>query len=327
MKDPIRTAAAVLVASTVVLSVFDRVLAQPAGQAPVQTAASLADTFGGDRFNTKPSRDTTMSFTFPTEIAEVVVVGGAPVKKGDVLIRGRDEEYRFQRDLQQLMADSDLDIKKAEAARDQAQVEFDGQELAKKKNTYSPMEYDRARTALVARQVDVEIAKLQYEQQKVQLKIRQAGLDRLTLRAPFDGKIDTVTCDVGEVKKETEPVVRIVATDPLWIDAFAPVEQTLMLGLKPGDKVWVLMDLPGEARVYTGKIVEVGADAAFEAGKRRVRVELPNPSDWPSGLAAWVRFTPPEGEWAKRVVEQAPKRADGARAPGQPLGAQADRTH
>jgi multidrug efflux pump subunit AcrA (membrane-fusion protein) len=313
MKDAFRIATAVFALSglTLTQSAFGRVQVQPsAGGAGVDGSASaLWATFGGIRAVTMPSRDSTMSFTFPTEIAEIAKIGGTSVKKGDVLVRGRDEEYRFQRDLQKLSAESDLAIQKAKAVVEQAKVEFTAQEELKAKKVYSQTEYDRARVLLLTRQVELELAKLEYEQQKVQLMVREAQLDRLVLKAPFDGKVDMVMGDVGVVKKETEPVVRVVGTDPLWMDVFAPINQTLELGLKPGDKAWVLMDLPGEAKVYQGKVIEVGADAAFEANKRRVRVELPNPSDWPSGPAAWVRFTAPEGEWAKRVVEQAQKRA------------------
>src|SRR5205823_6661741 len=85
-------------------------------------------------------------------------------------------------------------------------------------------------------------------------------------------------------------------------------DQTIILGLKPGDKAWVVLELPGEAAVHVGKVIEVGAEADFASGTRRVRVELANAADWPAGIQAWVRFTAPEGEWAKRIA--APKRAD-----------------
>ena len=73
-----------------------------------------------------------------------------------------------------------------------------------------------------------------------------------------------------------------------------------------------LLDLPGEPAVSVGKVVEVGAEADYAAKTRRIRVELPNADGWPAGIGAYVRFTAPEGEWAKRIA--APKRADATRA-------------
>lgn len=307
----------VLVAGTV----FGRVQpgngsAQPETLKGVTPAAAAS--FSGEKSVTRPSRDSTLSYTFPVEIAEVVARGGTKVKKGDLLVKGRDEEYRYQRDLQKLQADSDLDIQKAQAGVDQAQVEYDAQLEIKKKNTAAaPIELERARTTLIARKVDLEIAKRDHTQQGLQLGFRQSQLDRLALMAPFDGRVDVVSVEVGEVKRETEPVIRVVATDKLWIDVNTPISQTLTLGLKPGDRAWVLMDVPGEPRVHVGTILEVAADANFEANLRRVRVELDNPADWPSGLTSWVRFTAPTGDWATRVVE----RQNAAASPSAAAGA------
>jgi multidrug efflux system membrane fusion protein len=286
---------------------------QPVGSNPLPEASrtsQLAHTFGGEKAVTRPSRDSTLSFPFPVEIAEVLHRGGARVAKGDLLIRGRDEEYRYQRDLQKLVAESELDIQRAEAALEQAKVEFDAQtELRDKKQGGNKLQYDTARTAWIMRGVEVDIAKRDHAQQIAQLAARQAQLDRLSLLAPFDGRVDFVHVDVGEVKRETEPVVRIVATDKLWIDVNTPTHETLTLGLKPGDRAWVLLDVPGEPQVHIARVIEVAPDANFEANLRRVRVELENPRDWPSGLTSWVRFTPPTGEWAARIVEAQARRA------------------
>jgi RND family efflux transporter MFP subunit len=306
MKAAHRVAAALVGAAAVgVLSdfVWSQTSTQPEGGQ--KSTESLAPTFGGIRAMTEPSRDAMLTFTFPVEIQDVLVRGGQRVQKGDVLVQGRDDEYRLQRDLQKITAESDLEIQNAQAELDQAQVECDAQKMmVDRKHAGSEIEYARAKTVLKVKQVAVELAHLQRTLQALQLDVREAQLSRLAIRAPFDGVIDTVLVDAGEVKRETEPVLRIVATDPLWMDVHTPTEETLLLGLKPGDQAWVLVSAPGEPVVQLGKVIEVAPDAAFEAGKRRIRVELPNPRQWPSGLAAWVRFTPPEGEWIGRVAAQ-----------------------
>jgi multidrug efflux system membrane fusion protein len=156
------------------------------------------------------------------------------------------------------------------------------------------------------KKVELEIARIQLEQQKIQLRFREAQLERNYLRAPFDGRVDDVSVDVGEVKKETERVARVVAVNPLWIDVPAPTGQTMTLALKPGDPAWVILDIPGEARVSRGKIIEVGAEADPASNTRRVRVELPNPTEHPAGLTAWVRFQPPTGGWSARTAPEGP---------------------
>jgi len=286
-------------------------LAQPGakgGAAGAQTPAMppIAD-FGGEKAVTRSSRDATLAFPFPAEIAEIVARGGQPVKKGDLILRARDEEYRYQRDLQKLLADSDLDVQKAQAALDQAKVELDGQtELRDKKMGGSKLEYDRARTTYVVKVVELEIAKNQLEQQKIQLKFREAQLDRNSLRAPFDGRVAEVVVDVGDVKKDSDRVARVVSVNPLWIDVPTPTAQTITLNLKNGDPAWVVLDIPGDAVVGRGKVIEVAAEADPASNTRRVRVELPNPNEHPAGLTAWVRFQPPTGKWAERLAPQGP---------------------
>lgn len=268
------------------------------------TAAALADEFGGEKYITRACQDSWMSFAMPvSEIIEVLVQGGESVIKGQPLIRARDDEYRLQVALQRLDADSDLEVQGRQAALDQAKVEFDAQTEIKARSSGSQLDYDRARTTYRVRQVELDVAKLGRQQAQLQLELQQSRLDRFTLKAPFDGVVDEVTADLGEVKKETDQVVRVVDIDPLWIDVPTPTAQTLELSLKPGARAWVLMDLPGEARVYPAKVIEVGAEADPGSGTRRVRVELANPRSWPPGLTAWVRFTEPTGAWAQRIAQ------------------------
>ncbi len=293
--------------------------AQP-GDAP--SAASLAPLFGGDKHFSRPSRDSTMGFTFPVELLEMKVKGGDLVKKGDILIQANAGEQEEQRNLQKLLAETDLDIRRAAAAMKQAQIEFDAQKKLREGGGGSQQEYDRAEAQLQIRMIEHEIAKFQQTQQQITLRFRQAIVDRYVLKAPFDGRIDLVVGDAGEVKKDGEPVIRVVDTDPLWIDVPARAAESITLGLKPGSPAWILMDLPQEPRIYVGKVTEVSAEVDPRSATRRVRVELPNPKDWPTGLTCWVRFTEPTGDLAPRIVANVEDDAEGDRhvAQGAPGG-------
>jgi RND family efflux transporter MFP subunit len=295
----------------------------PAPARTHQPASELAPSFGGHLGYTRPSQDSVMSFTFPVEIAEILVKGGQRVARGDVLVRGRDEEYRHQRDIQKIMAESDLDVQRAQAQLDQAQVELDNFNQAKRRGgAVSQVEFDRAETTVKLRTAELAIAKREREQHGVQLAMRESQLERLTMRAPFDGRVDRISGDVGVVKRETDPVLRVVSTDPMWIDISPPTRETLMLGTKHGDPAWVFLDVPAEPKVLVGKVIEVAPDADFGADTRRVRVELVNPQDWPTGVAAWVRFSAPTGEWAARVVDPSVHRAGAGT--GAPIAARRD---
>jgi RND family efflux transporter MFP subunit len=248
---------------------------------------------------TRPSRDSMLTFEFPAKVAGVLVRGGQRVKKGDKLIQADDEELRFQVELQQLVADSDLEVRRAQNAVDQAKIEFDAQIEIKAKGGGSKIDYDRSDSLLKQRVIELDLAKLNRRQQALQLQRAQKQLDRFVIVAPFDGRVDIVLTDAGEVKRETDQIVRIVNNDPLWIDV--PVEAPASTDLVINGQSWVLMDLPGEPKVWPGRIIEIGAEVDAASNSRRVRVEVSNPQDIPSGLRAWARFSPPTGEWAGRV--------------------------
>ncbi len=268
--------------------------------------------FGGEKAVARPSRDSTISFNFAMEVSEVVVRGGQMVKKGDVLIRTKDDEARFQASLQKILAESDHEIDRAQNALDQAKLEFDAIKQMSKQNTGSKLEFDRAESVQKQREIELGAARLNKKQQEEQLKLREAQLERFTIRAPFDGRVDVVAVEVGEVKRETDPVIRVVKTDPLWIDVQVPERRSF--GIKFGDASWTLLDVPGEdgeggagggVRVWPGKVIEVGADVDPSSDTRRVRVEVANPTDLPSGLRSWTRFTAPavtEGQAWKVVT-------------------------
>lgn len=277
-------------------SVFDRATAQDVSATADSTrtrSAELSRDFQGEQCFTKASHASTLGFPFSIEIAQIYVKGGQHVKMGDPLVRARDEDFVAQRDLQRVIAESDLEVKRAKSTLDQAQVEFAAQEqLLEKNRGASKIEFDRAKAQLEVRSAEYDLAKRELQQQKLTLVQREEQLKRYTISAPFDGIVDSIVVDLGEIKRETDPVLRLVSIDPLWLDVPAPTNLTLTLSLKPGDPAWVLLDAPGDPKVLQGKVIEVGAEADPGSATRRVRVELANPEQRPSGMTAWVRFTP-----------------------------------
>lgn len=280
--------------------------------------AELAPGFGGEKAVTQPSRDAVMGFSFPVEVSEVLVTGGQAVKAGDLLVRARDEEVVQALELQKIAAESDLDVQRAAAAVELAQIQFDSASDARSREGLSKFEFDQAKNTLTTRKIELGIAKIQHEQRQIGVLQKQAELERYRLVAPFDGTVDVVVRQVGQAVNDSEPVVRVVNIDPLWIDVPTPVGETMTLGLEPGSPAWVLLEIPGEPRVWPGKVVEVAAVADSASGTRRVRVELANPSRWPAGVTCWVRFVEPTGEWAGRVQKDGAglAAADGVAADG-----------
>lgn len=270
--------------------------------APAQQAVRLDDTliakFGGHKSVTRPSQDAVMGFASSTVVKEVLRRGGQEVKKGDLIVRGDDAEEVALYKLQEERIAQPYAVERAKAAADLSKVEYERLRDAHAKGASGTQEVERARLSAEVARIDHLTAVSNQTQEVIQLERIRARVERFRLSAPFDGVIDVVNVDVGQSVSERDAAVRVVSVDPLWMDVPAPMGDAVTLGLTTGDPAWVLCDIAGDARLMTGKVIEVAPTADPASRTRRIRVELPNPAG-PQRLIAgepvWVRFTQPEG--------------------------------
>jgi RND family efflux transporter MFP subunit len=231
-------------------------------------------------------------------VKEIAARGGQAVKEGQLLLRGDDAEDKALLAIQKLRAQTPLNVDAAKARLDLAKVEHERIKTAQSQGAASQPEVERARLQAEISRLDWELAKDAQQQEVLQLERMQARADRYSLKAPFDGTVDLVNADLGQVVSENEKIVRVVDTDPLWIDVPAETGRSETLLLKVGAPAWVMSDSGGLVAVREGKVIEVAPTVDPASRTRRIRVELPNPSGSSALLAGepvTVRFTPPEG--------------------------------
>lgn len=257
----------------------------------------LVPRFGGERSFTRPSKDATIGFQVPTSVKEVAVVGGQRVQAGDLLVRGDDAEERVLMRLQEDRAATDLPVLRATEQHELAKIEHELTQESFSRGSANEQEVRRAAVSERIAEIDLERERWNHEQEVIQLDRVRERVARYSLRAPFDGQIDVVQVDMGDTIRETEPVVRVVRIDPLHIDVHVPFLATLSLDLDAGDRAWILLDVPGRPQLLEGRVVEVSPVGDFASRKQRVRVEAANPEALPTGLPAYVRFTPPTEEF------------------------------
>jgi RND family efflux transporter MFP subunit len=282
---------------TVMVAGLSIVLAQPEGSYEIRSR----DEAFGIKAVTRPSRDATMGFPFPTSVAEVLAQDGQRVAQGALLVRADDTAAVAALEIGRLRAESTLDVDIQVAAMQLAGVEYEAMQLAFQGGGGSNIELERARLQRDTSKIQLEAAKQRDVEADSQLAQLQARVTEHRLSAPFNGTVDTVLVDVGDSVRDTDPVVRVVAVDPLLVDVATPTEQSL--SLMPGDPAWVLVRIGAEPRILSAVIVGISPVADSVTGARRVRVEVSNPSEVPAGLTAFVRFAPPQGEWAAIVPQ------------------------
>ena len=178
-------------------------------------------------------------------LAELPVEDGTRVKAGDVIgkLSPGDRPAR---------------LAEAKALRAQRKIEFEADQKLSKKGF-------RAETQLAATQAELEAA-------EAAVKIAEVELGYTTIRAPFDGVIDSRLVEIGDFIDRGEAVARLVELDPMVI--VTQVNEREIKRLSIGT--------PGEARLMTGESItgtvrHISAVADEATRTFRVELEVPNP--------------------------------------------------
>lgn len=235
--------------------------------------------------------DRKLAFKESGTVFALPVKRGAAVKKNDILIQLEDREGESLVALYKLRAQSDVEIQAAAAKHELAQVEEKRIKDMLEKGSATSYEAEKARVSALVAKLEWDLAKQQHEETKLQLEQAEARHERFVMRAPIDGRVETILVAEGEAVEAGKPVLRLVATDPLWIDAPVPIEKTVKM--KAGDAAWIQTKLTGKNQYLKGEIIFVSDVAEPASGTRTVQIEVANKQGLPAGEPVVVTFSPP----------------------------------
>ena len=241
---------------------------------------------------TKPSADIELAFVKAGRVAEVLVKEGDTVKAGQ-LLAGQDDKVE-QIQVLQLMAKAG---NKTRIEASKTELLQKGEDLkkvegAKKKGAATDWEVEHARLDVSIGRLNLQLATFEHEQDRRKYEEAKADLERLRLLSPIDGQVEEVTIEPGESPQPMKLAVRVVRTDPLWIDIIAPL--ALARDLKPGQTAAVVFPAHGAGGVgqrLEARIIFVSAVARAGSDTLRVRVEVANPGRRPAGERVGVSFS------------------------------------
>ncbi|MHC4463743.1 MAG: efflux RND transporter periplasmic adaptor subunit [Planctomycetota bacterium] len=128
---------------------------------------------------------------------------------------------------------------------------------------------------------------LEVEHARLDVKIAQIIVDRMRLKSPIAGTIEKIEVEVGEAVDGLADVLRVVKTDPFWIDVPVPLAKGRTLKLGQTAKV-VFPDSDGVPLV--GKIIYISTVADAASSTLRARVEVPNKLNRPAGEHVSITF-------------------------------------
>ena len=236
--------------------------------------------------------DLQLGFNIKGKVAQVMVEAGQRVKAGDVLVKLEDAEPAAILSQAQIQAESNLAVEAAEAQLELQKIERDSVVQLFARNATTKIEVDRNEVQVKLRQLELDLQRQQQLVSQAELEQAKANHAKYFILAPQGGEVVDIAKEAGESVEEREDVVRLVVTDPLWIDA--PVPTTRTLNLTVGRAVWVTAALTGFTDALEGKIVYISPVADAASDTRVVRVEVSNDRGLPAGTHVMVHFEIPE---------------------------------
>jgi len=219
----------------------------------------VEDTVVNSRAGTVQSRRRSeMSPGIPGLVVAIPARKGTHVKKGDVLLRLNDDEYKAQVELAQRSLDA------ARAVAEQAQLEAEladrqwkrTQELSHD-HVVSETAIDMDRTAAQTTRVAAAAAQSKILVAQASLDSARAILDKTVITAPFDGVVLDVTTEVGEWITPAPPgvplppILDLIDPDALYVSA--PIDEADVARLKTDLPVRMTLDA-FRGRSFKGKL-------------------------------------------------------------------------
>lgn len=234
--------------------------------------------------------DVDLGFTLRGRVMEVLVEPGARVSAGEALARLDDRESEAQLRLLAVRAESTLEAEAAHAEWLLAEESEKRIRAALEQGGANPFEVREAELETLRKKLGHELFVERQVEASLRLEQAERTHEQFTLLSPIDGVVESVLIDPGELVEEVRPVIRVVNTESLRIDAPAPVG--IASGVGVGDGVWVrFKSSPGET--IRGTVTHVASVADPGSETRIVRVEIENGSGMPGGSHVQVFFGGP----------------------------------
>lgn len=238
--------------------------------------ASVSNTRAG---TVNACRRAKMSPSAGGQIAKLTVKKGDRVKKGAVLLELWDNDLHAQKRLaEEQLKVSQSRVEEICTLADAAQRDAVRSQELRDKGFISAQQLDRALTDASARQSACASAKGDIEQSRSRISLARAGLERMVLRAPFDGVVADISGELGEYATPsppgilTLPAIDLIDDSCLYVSA--PIDEVDAAKLKVGQRSRITLDAI-KGRIFGGKVRRIAPYVLdLEKQARTVEVEV-----------------------------------------------------
>ena len=198
------------------------------------------------------------------EIIELTVREGAPVKKGDLLVRIKPDTYRFQVEQQE----ANLVAAKATAVQARAQWEKVQEDFKRSKELFAikliaDADFTAAKTSVEVAEANSDNALAQIRRTEGLLSQFRDQLSKTAIVAPMDGSVSSLSSEVGERVVGTgsfagTEIMRVANLNAMEVRV--NVNENDVVNVKVGDSAKITIDAyPG--RKFLGIVKEIASAA------------------------------------------------------------------
>lgn len=198
------------------------------------------------------------------EIIELPVKEGDKVKKGDLLIRIKGDQYKAQKErLEAGLKSSEATLKIREAERNRLTLQYDRVRELHKKTLVSDSELETAESNFLTSRASFEQAEANVLQSQAQLREVLEILYKTTIYAPMNGTITQLNVELSErvLGSGFSQGTDIMTVANLSnMEAVVEVDENDVVQVALGDTATIKVDAFGD-REFKGVITEIGNSA------------------------------------------------------------------
>lgn len=238
--------------------------------------ASVSNTRAG---TVNACRRAKMSPSAGGQIAKLQVKKGQHVKQGQVLLELWNDDLHAQEHLAQEQLKVSLTrAQEVCTLADAAQREAVRAQELRAQGFISAQQLDRTLTEAQAKQSACASANGDIEQSRSRIKLARATLERMVLRAPFDGVVADISGELGEYATPSPPGILTLPAIDLIDDSCmyvsAPIDEVDAAKLKVGQVSRITLDAI-KGRSFPGKVRRIAPYVLdLEKQARTVEVEV-----------------------------------------------------
>jgi len=198
------------------------------------------------------------------EIIDLPVKEGDRVKKGDLLIRIKGDQYKAQKErLEAGLKSSEATLKIREAERNRLTLEFERVKELHKKTLVSDSELETAESNFLSSRASYEQAEANVLQSQAQLREVLEILYKTTIYAPMNGTITQLNVELSERvlgSGFSQGTDIMTVADLNNMEAVVEVDENDVVQVALGDTATIKVDAFGD-REFKGVITEIGNSA------------------------------------------------------------------